>query len=76
MEDGSVVGAGSVVNSSGPWFNKLNATVGVKLSTEALPTRIQVGHKYIDDEFCNLPFVADGWGPSGIYFMPRAANNQ
>lgn len=76
MEDGTVVGAGSVVNSSGPWFNKLNATVGVKLSTEALPTRIQVGHKYVDDEFCNLPFVADGWGPSGIYFMPRAANNQ
>jgi len=76
LDDGSVISAGSVVNASGPWFNKLNATVGVNLSTSALPTRIQVGHKYISDEYCNLPFVADGWGPSGIYFMPRAANNQ
>jgi glycine/D-amino acid oxidase-like deaminating enzyme len=76
LDDGSFVGAGTVVNASGPWFNKLNATVGVELSTSALPTRIQVGHKSIGDEFCNLPFVADGWGPSGIYFMPRAANNQ
>ena len=77
LEDGSLVEAGvAVVNASGPWFNKLNDTVGVKLSTEALPTRIQVGHKWIPDEYCNLPFVADGWGPSGIYFMPRAANNQ
>ena len=36
----------------------------------------QVGHKWVPDSYCNLPFVADGWGPSGIYFMPRAANNQ
>ena len=64
------------MNASGPWFNKLNDTVGLELSTSALPTRIQVGHKWIPDEFCDLPFVADGWGPSGIYFMPRARNNQ
>ena len=143
LEDGAVVGAGvAVVNAAGPWFNKLNATVGLELSTTALPTRIQVrggqitrrrltlpvrlhnpnythptpaddshtsplrlttppaahaqraratanssappfararkqvGHKYIPDEYCSLPFVADGWGPSGIYFMPRAKNNQ
>jgi len=76
MEDGSKIGAGVVVNASGPWFNKLNATAGVNLSTTALPVRIQVGHKYVPDEFCSLPFVADGYGPSGIYFMPRAANNQ
>lgn len=76
MADGSVISSGVVVNASGPWFNKLNATAGVDLSTTALPTRIQVGHKWIPDEFCKLPFVADGWGPSGIYFMPRAANNQ
>ena len=69
-------GAIAVVNASGPWFNKLNETVGLELSTSALPTRIQVGHKWIPDEFCDLPFVADGWGPSGIYFMPRAGNNQ
>lgn len=76
MADGSILEAGAVVNAAGPWFNKLNDTVNLKLSTEALPTRIQVGHKWIPDEFCSLPFVADGWGPSGIYFMPRAANNQ
>jgi hypothetical protein len=40
------------------------------------PPPLQVGHKYVPDEFCSLPFVADGYGPSGIYFMPRAANNQ
>jgi len=72
----SDISAGTVVNASGPWFNKLNATAGVVLSTNALPTRIQVGHKWVPDEFCSLPFVADGWGPSGIYFMPRRANNQ
>mmetsp|Transcript_40925 Transcript_40925/g.123954 ORF Transcript_40925/g.123954 Transcript_40925/m.123954 type:complete len:897 (+) Transcript_40925:31-2721(+) len=77
MADGSLIEAGvAVVNASGPWFNKLNSTVGLSLSTTALPTRIQVGHKWIPDEYCSLPFVADGWGPSGIYFMPRAANNQ
>ena len=76
MEDGSVLSAPTVVNASGPWFNKLNATAGIELSTKALPTRIQVGHKWIPDEFCDLPFVADQWGPSGIYFMPRAGNNQ
>ena len=43
MEDGSKIGAGVVVNASGPWFNKLNATAGVNLSTTALPVRIQVG---------------------------------
>ena len=48
----------------------------MKNSTTSLPTRIQVGHKYIPDEYCSLPFVADGWGDSGIYFMPRAGNNQ
>ena len=57
-------------------FNALNETVGVKNSTTSLPTRIQVGHKYIPDEYCSLPFVADGWGDSGIYFMPRSGNNQ
>jgi len=77
MEDGTVHEAGmAVVNGAGPWFNKLNATVGVTYSTTALPTRIQVGHKWIPDEYLDLPFVADGWGPSGIYFMPRRANNQ
>lgn len=77
LEDGSVIEAGvAVINAAGPWFNKLNETVGVNLSTTALPTRIQVGHKWVPDEYCTLPFVADSWGPSGIYFMPRAANNQ
>merc|ERR1719331_3679151 len=76
MADGTTLGAATVINASGPWFNKLNETAGVNLSTSALPTRIQVGHKWIPDSYCDLPFVADGWGPSGIYFMPRRANNQ
>ena len=41
MEDGRAISANVVVNASGPWFNKLNATVGVDLSTTALPVRIQ-----------------------------------
>ena len=57
MEDGRVLGGAVVVNASGPWFNKLNETANVKLSTEALPTRIQVGHKWVPDEFCSLPFA-------------------
>ena len=42
LADGSSINAPYVVNASGPWFNKLNETVGVDLSTTALPTRIQV----------------------------------
>ena len=76
LADGSRIEAATTVNAAGPWFNALNETVGVKNSTTSLPTRIQVGHKYIPDEYCSLPFVADGWGDSGIYFMPRAGNNQ
>jgi len=73
---GAVIDTPVVVNAAGPWFNKLNDTVDIKLSTSALPTRIQVGHKWIPDEYCDLPFTADTWGASGIYFMPRRANNQ
>jgi sarcosine oxidase subunit beta len=76
LSDGSVISSKVVVNAAGPWFNKFNEQVGIKLSTNALPTRIQVGHKYIDGEYLDMPFTADTWGPSGIYFMPRRANNQ
>ena len=76
LADGSAIEAAQTINAAGPWFNALNETVGVANSTTSLPTRIQVGHKYISDEYCSLPFVADGWGDSGIYFMPRAGNNQ
>ena len=41
-----------------------------------LPTRIQVGHKHVDGDFLDLPFVADSWGNSGVYFMPRRQNKQ
>jgi len=76
--DGSVVNAGVVVNCAGPWFEGLNKSVGVKTSTTMLPTRIQVGHKTLpdDEDLLSLPFVADFWGNSGIYFMPRRANKQ
>lgn len=66
----------AVVNAAGPWFKALNDTAFLELTTSAKPIRIQVAHKWIPDEYCGLPFVADGWGPSGIYFMPRAKNNQ
>jgi len=76
LADGSEISCPVVVNAAGPWFNKLNDSLGVKLSTTALPVRIQVAHKCIDGEYLNMPFTADNWGPSGIYFMPRKANNQ
>jgi len=76
-DDGVMIEAGTaVVNAAGPWFDKLMATAGVKMSTTALPTRIQVAHKSVPDEYLDLPFTADFWGPSGIYFMPRRANRQ
>ena len=28
------------------------------------------------EEFLDLPFVADAWGSSGIYFMPRRASGE
>eukprot|EP00670_Eutreptiella_braarudii_P006371 CAMPEP_0174284734 /NCGR_PEP_ID=MMETSP0809-20121228/6478_1 /TAXON_ID=73025 ORGANISM="Eutreptiella gymnastica-like, Strain CCMP1594" /NCGR_SAMPLE_ID=MMETSP0809 /ASSEMBLY_ACC=CAM_ASM_000658 /LENGTH=405 /DNA_ID=CAMNT_0015380349 /DNA_START=199 /DNA_END=1416 /DNA_ORIENTATION=+ len=76
LQDGTQVNGGTVVNASGPWFQALCDSVGVTCSTTSLPTRIQVGHKMIPKEYHNLPFTADGWGASGIYFMPRAANGQ
>ena len=42
LSDGSEISCPVVVNAAGPWFNKLNENVGVKLSTTALPVRIQV----------------------------------
>jgi len=78
LVDGSKVMAGTVLNCAGPWFQSLNQTVGVKTSTEMLPTRIQVGHMSLpeDEDLLSLPFVADFWGNSGVYFMPRRANKQ
>lgn len=64
------------MNCAGPWFGKLTGPKGVKMSTTMLPTRIHVGHKNVDGPFLDLPFVADGWGASGIYFMPRRQNKQ
>jgi len=78
LADGSTEAAGAVLNCGGPWFHQLNETVGVRTSTEMLPTRIQVAHKALPDDeaLLSLPFVADYWGNSGIYFMPRRANRQ
>jgi len=78
LVDGSMVMAGVVLNCAGPWFQSLNQTAGVKTSTEMLPTRIQVGHLTLpdDEDLLSLPFVADAWGNSGIYFMPRRGNKQ
>merc|ERR1711871_1813439 len=79
LETGEHISAGVVVNAAGPWFNGLNATTGVDLgiNTTALPTRIQVGTlRDVPAEFLRLPFVADGWGASGIYFMPREASGE
>lgn len=55
---------------------QLNAPANVTCSTEMLPTRIQVGHKHVEGDFLDLPFVADSWGNSGVYFMPRKQNKQ
>lgn len=66
-----------VVNCAGPWFGKLTSQLNREVtSTEMLPTRIHVGHKHVEGPFLDLPFVADSWGNSGIYFMPRRQNSQ
>jgi len=76
MVDGTKIQGGNVVNCAGPWFGALNESVGVETSTTCLPTRIQVAHKQLPDEYLDLPFTADCWGDSGVYFMPRRQNNQ
>lgn len=73
---GEAISAGCVVNATGPWFEKLMASAGVTMSTTAKATRIQVAHKAVPDEYLDLPFTADCFGPSGIYFMPRKQNRQ
>jgi len=77
-EEGVTYNAPVVLNCMGPWFGQLNDSAAVTTSTTMLPTRIQVGHKHLpdDEDFLGLPFVADFYGPSGIYFMPRRANKQ
>lgn len=73
---GDVVTASTaVVNAAGPWFNAL-MPASVATSTTALATRVQVAHKAVDGDFLNLPFVADCWGGSGVYFVPRRASRQ
>jgi len=76
LVDGTVVNSKIVINAAGPWFDKINKPAGVTTTTEMLPTRIQVGHKNIEGEFLDLPFVADCHGNSGVYFMPRKSNKQ
>ena len=76
LQDGSVVQGKNVVNCAGPWFQALNDTAGVETTTQSLPTRIQVAHKRVPEEYWDLPFTADQWGASGIYFMPRRHNGQ
>jgi len=77
LMDGRIINAGAVVNCMGPWFNNLNKTVGITTSTTMLPTRIQVGHVNIETEdLLSMPFTADAYGASGVYFMPRRANKQ
>ena len=75
-----LLSSGVTINCCGPWFDKLNQTgpAGIATSTQMLPTRIQVGHKELPDNenFLGLPFVADCYGASGIYFMPRRGNRQ
>ena len=75
-----LISSGVTINCAGPWFEKLNSTghASITTSTTLLPTRIQVGHKELpdDEDFLGLPFVADCYGASGIYFMPRRANKQ
>jgi len=77
-EEGVTYNSPVVLNCMGPWFGQLNDSAAVTTSTTMLPTRIQVGHKHLpdDEDFLGLPFVADFYGPSGIYFMPRRANRQ
>mmetsp|Transcript_10013 Transcript_10013/g.24753 ORF Transcript_10013/g.24753 Transcript_10013/m.24753 type:complete len:221 (+) Transcript_10013:1-663(+) len=75
LMDGSEVHAGAVVNCLGPWFGVLSQ--GVTTSTQMVPTRIQVAHMSIKEEqHLSLPFIADSYGASGIYCMPRRANKQ
>ena len=77
LVDGRTLEAGAVVNCLGPWHRQLNQTVGVETSTTMLPTRIQVGHIALEkEEHLALPFTADCYGASGIYYMPRRANKQ
>lgn len=76
LANGQSISANSVVNCAGPWFSKLNTPANITTSTTMLPTRIQVGHKHVEGDFLDLPFVADSWGNSGVYFMPRKQNKQ
>mmetsp|Transcript_40412 Transcript_40412/g.49007 ORF Transcript_40412/g.49007 Transcript_40412/m.49007 type:complete len:448 (+) Transcript_40412:103-1446(+) len=76
MADGSTINAGLVINAAGPWCNKLSGRAGLDFPITVNPTRIHVGHKWIDGDYLDMPFVADGWGGSGIYFMPRRNNKQ
>eukprot|EP00854_Cymbomonas_tetramitiformis_P001487 gene1487-2114_t len=76
MVDGTSISAGVVVNAAGPWCNKISGPAGLEFPITVSPTRIHVGHKWIDGDYLDMPFVADGWGGSGIYFMPRRNNKQ
>ena len=70
LVDGERLGAGCVINASGPWAETLLESVGLPARWPLVPTRIQILYRDRPPEITGpLPVCADVDG--GIYFRPQ-----
>ncbi len=75
LADGSTISAGLVINAAGPWCNRINAMVGLELSWDLVPTRVQILYRDLPVEVSGpIPVTCDAAG--GIYFRPEASGGQ
>lgn len=75
LADGRTIRAPVIVNSAGPWCNRLNEMAGVRLGWTLTPTRVQIAYRLRPPEVPDpIPVVADS--TTGIYFRPEAAGQQ
>ncbi|MEQ8404957.1 MAG: FAD-dependent oxidoreductase [Oceanicaulis sp.] len=75
LEAGERIGAGVVVNATGPWCARLMASAGLDNPWPLVPTRIQIVQIDRPDGLDgDIPICADP--ASGIYFRPARGGDQ
>lgn len=75
LKSGDEIACGAVVNTAGPWCNKINELANLKSSWPLKPTRIQIVH--IDrpvEVIGDIPVCIDPGG--GIYFRTQNRGQQ
>lgn len=67
---GDIITSSLVINSAGPWANRINLLAGLELKWTLHPTRVQIVYRDWPRELGPIPVTGDG--STGIYFRPDA----